>query len=154
MLTIITILQVAFFSGVVCCGLAVLRQTKLTMVSACFVAGCFCGGIFFVINTGYHLPFTAAFCATAIACVIIRFFSHFRNHEYLFVVIPSIYCITPGGALYKSIIAVLQLDFAAFETQFVYILKVAIGCWMAILVVTELMDKALKTKADKQFQNI
>ena len=60
--------------------------------------------------------------ATAAVCVIVRIFHAMGKHGYLFIIIPCIYCITPGSALYRmflafSILNGLILSFSFFTAQ-------------------------------------
>ena len=143
------VFRVAFFSGFVSCGLAVLRGTRLDILYSVYIAGFLCGGIFYTVNS-FGLPFTAGFAATAVVCIVVRIFHHVEKHGYLFIVIPAIYCITPGSSLYRLFLAIFNFDKAGLHTEFIYSMKVAVGCWMAILAVTEIMDRLLGKQADMQ----
>lgn len=147
---ILTILRVALFSGLTSCGLAILRGTKLKLLSTVYLGGFFCGGIFYIINTmGY--PFAAGFACTSVVCLIVRYYHHKEKHGYLFLIIPCIYCITPGAALYRLFFDLLNKNWIGANDQLVYTAKVILGCWLAMLAVTEITDNLIGKKADENF---
>ncbi len=55
--------------------------------------------------------------ATAAVCVIVRIFHAMGKHGYLFIIITCIYCITPGSALYRMILAFFHFEWADFIFQ-------------------------------------
>ncbi|MEG2192726.1 MAG: hypothetical protein RRX95_05550, partial [Oscillospiraceae bacterium] len=119
MLDCLTVIRVAFFSGFVSCGLAILRGTKLEILSTVYMGGFFCGGIFYVINS-LGFPLLAGFSCTAAVCLIVRYFHNKEKHGYLFLIIPCIYCITPGSALYRLFLDLLRGDWQGADSQLVY----------------------------------
>lgn len=143
------VFRVAFFSGFVSCGLAVLRGTRFHAFPTIYTAAFFCGGIFYYFNR-LGLPFTGGFMATAVVCIIVRIFHAMGRHGYLFIIIPCIYCITPGSALYRMFLAFFHLNWPEFIFQLSYSAKVCLGCWLAMVLVTRMGDLLIKTKVSEE----
>lgn len=142
-----SILNVAFYSGFVCCGIAVLRGTAFSAMSTVYIGAYLCAGVFYRVNS-LSLPFTAGFLATCASCIPVRFFHHQNKHSYLFIVIACIYCITPGAALYKMFYRRFCADWRRFSAQFIYTAKVAVGCFLAVKFSTKIGDIICKKQAD------
>lgn len=144
MLDLMEFLRNSFFSGAFCCGLGILRGTKIKILPTIYFCGFVCASIFYVLNS-FSLPFLGSFMAAATVSVLVCMRGYNKNH--LLIIIPSIYCISPGGAMYKMFFALFNLDWTTFCWQFAYIIKVAVGCRSAITIVTVIRDKILKNNA-------
>lgn len=140
--------QTVFFSACVSCGLAVLRNVKFNVLPYIFVSASAGSLTFNVINNmGY--TFAAGLLAGIVAAICVGVFHRKGLHSYLFIMIPVIYCIGPGGALYKLFFTAFNGDWVAVNTNLVFILKDAIGIWFGILLGTELMNRMCKTKSEE-----
>ena len=88
--------------------------------------------------------------ATAAVCVIVRIFHAMGKHGYLFIIIPCIYCITPGSALYRMFLAFFHFEWADFIFQLFCSAKVCLGCWLAMVAVTHIRDFIIKSKVNEE----
>ena len=80
------VVKYAFFSGVTCCGLAVLRGTKLNILTTCFISSFSCSSVFLIISKT-NMFVIAAFLSTVVAASIVKYFSVMGKHGFLFIVI-------------------------------------------------------------------
>ncbi len=141
-------LQIAFFSACVSCGLAVLRNTKVNLLPYIFIPA-FCASYVFNTLNGMGYTFTAGLLAGLIASVLVGIFHRRGVHSYLFIIIPVIYCMGPGGAMYKLFLAALNADWQLVNSQLIYTLKDAVGIWWGIMAGTELMNRLSPKKSEE-----
>ncbi|MEG1895663.1 MAG: hypothetical protein RR162_05430 [Oscillospiraceae bacterium] len=145
----VELIRTSFFSGVVCCGLATLKNASFRLLPSYFTAGFLCGSIFLFFCQTLKLEFLGAFAATITVCVIVKITLRCKSHDYLFIVLPTIYCITPGGALYRLFLYVCRQNWQLAFIELVYSSKVILGCLVAILVF-EKICKLVSKRAEMQ----
>ncbi len=147
-MNIINLFQVSFFSACVSCGLAVLRNTKYKLMPFIFTAA-FCTAFTFNGLNGVVDTFIAGLFAGFVAAVVVGIFHRKGLHGYLFIVIPVIYCIGPGGAMYKIVLSLLDLQFETLLPQLTYIIKDAFGIRFGIIFGTKAMNIITKQESEK-----
>lgn len=140
-------LRVVFFSGCMCCGLSTLRNIKLSVLKIVFPAGMIAAAIFYIINL-WKLPFLASFVSTFAVCAFVKGFSTITHHTYFTIIIPSIYCITPGRPLVRMFFAMLNKDWILMREQARYSFIVAFGCFIAIIFTTYILNLICKNKIE------
>ncbi len=147
-MTIINLLQISFFSAFVSCGLAVLRNTKFGLMPyiyfCAFITAFVFNGLNSIIDT-----VVAGIAGGFAAAVLVGIFHRKGIHGYLFIIIPVIYCIGPGGAMYRMFLADFTLEFSTAFTQLIYIFKDAVGIWIGILAGTNFMNVLTKKESEK-----
>lgn len=144
----INLIQIAFFSACVSCGLAVLRNTKLNILLFVF-SSAFCAAFVFNFVNGMGYTFLAGVLGGFISAVMVGISHRKGIHSYLFIVIPVIYCMGPGGALYKFFFDIINFQRQTILVQLVYILKDAFGLWTGIMVGTRLMNIVSSKKSEE-----
>ena len=138
-------LRITFFSGCTCCCLCIIRSVTAKAEGTIFVSGCLAGAIFYIINMfGYVI--LAGFLSTAVACLVVRFFHDKGIHSYFTVIIPAIYCVAPGRPMFEMFFAMYNKDWQVMIRQGIYSIKIVIGCYLAILLVTGITNKFDKHK--------
>ncbi|MBQ8604317.1 MAG: hypothetical protein IJ410_05715 [Oscillospiraceae bacterium] len=144
----VNLLKIAFYCGFLSCGLAVLRHTKLQLLLYIYPAAFCTAFVFsFINNAGYS--FVAGLAGGFTAAVIIGISHRLGRHGYLFIVIPVIYCIGPGGSLYKLFLAMFNCQWSVMVRQRLSVIKVAVGIWWGILAGTATMNKITGKKSEE-----
>ncbi|MEG2929180.1 MAG: hypothetical protein RR846_06475 [Oscillospiraceae bacterium] len=137
----VELLKISFFSGIVCCGLATLKNVSFRLLPSYFTAGFLCGAIFRFFCEMLNWELIGAFVATITVCFMVKRSLKCTSHDYLFIVLPTIYCITPGGSLYRLFLNVCQMNWHCAMTEFIYSSKIIFGCLLAILVFEKIYNK-------------
>ena len=88
----------------------------------------------------------AGFLSTAVTCLIVRYFHDKGLHSYFTVIIPAIYCVAPGRPMFEMFFAMFNRDWQKMTKRGIYSLKIVIGCYLAILLVTKITNKFDKNK--------
>ena len=148
MINYINLIQVAFYSAFVSCGLAVLRSTKFNLLPYIYISA-FCASFVFNGLNSVTDTFIAGIVAGFISAAMVGIFHRQGKHGYLFIIIPVIYCMGPGSAMYKSILYIMQADFNGAVAQLIYTAKDAFGIWSGILIGTEFMNRITGKKSEK-----
>ncbi len=147
MIDFIGLFQISFFSAFVSCGLAILRNTKFPILKYIYLCAFFTAFIFNGLNSITD-TFIAGFAAGLTAAVSVGLLHLKGKHSYLFIVIPVIYCIGPGGAMYKLFLMLFNRRFSGIVPQLIYILKDAIGIWFGVVSGTRIIN--IMTQKDVQ----
>ena len=140
--------QIAFYCGFLSCGLAVLRHTKLNLLLYIYPAA-FCSAFVFNFINSFGWSFVAGIAGGLTAAIFIGITHRKGLHGYLFIVIPVIYCIGPGAALYKLFLGLLNAQWGIVATQAYYAVRVAVGIWIGILAGTRAMNTLCKKQSEK-----
>ncbi len=141
------LLQIAFFSAFVSCGLAVLRNTKFSLLPYVYICAFITAFVFNGLN-GVTDTFFAGMAAGLVAAVMVGVFHRSGKHSYLFIVVPVIYCIGPGGAMCKTFQAIFTGRVSGAIPQLIFIFKDAFGIWLGIVLGTALMNKISAKQAE------
>ena len=142
------LIQIAFFSACVSCGLAVMRNTKLNLLVFVFPFA-FCAAFAFNFINAMGHTFLAGVRGGFIAAVLTGISHRKGLHSYLFIVIPVIYCMGPGGAMYKLFLGIYNFQWNTVVAQLIYILQDAFGLWSGIILGTRLMNLICRKKSEE-----
>ena len=123
---IMIIIRNAFFAGFVCIGLAILRNVERKYLLRIYIRGSMCSAFFVLFNLSGH-SFVGGFVGSLCACAIVYALVQKREINPLLIIIPSLYGITPGSALYNMFLGLLSGDIEIFKIQLIYIVYVTAG---------------------------
>lgn len=142
------LIKIAFFSACVSSGLSIMRNTNLKKLRFVF-SYAFCTAFVFNFVKGLGYTFIAAILGGFVAAVLTGLSHRKGMHSYLFIVIPVIYCIGPGGALYKMFFGMLNFNWSVAVSEALFVLKDGFGIWWGIVLGTKLMNTVCKTKSEE-----
>lgn len=148
MMSVLVLLKISFYSAFVSSGLAVLRHTKFNVLPYIYLCA-FCSSFVFNGLNGVTDTFIAGLAAGFAAAALVGISHRKGIHGYLFIVIPVIYCMGPGGAMYKFFLALFRKEFSVLGAQLIYILKDAFGLRCGIFLATAVMNKITGKKSEK-----
>lgn len=140
MAELIVVLRNSFFSGFVCIGLAILKNVAPKNLSVIYLRGFVCSAIFTSFNL-YGFTLIGGFFAACAVSLILNTYGDKNTVPPIVLIIPALYCITPGGALYNMFLAMFTFEYQTVSLQLIYILQDVAGIWLGLMFVDEIFKK-------------